>query len=205
MSDEDVVAAPRGLSKATLRGDSRGVYPYVHAAVRDTGGTIVTAEQDAMRAMRTLAKETEGLDVCYTSAMTVVAAAALRRSGWLDPESLVLLNLTGSDRADLPRARPHFLVYKEAGGFRMVAADDAITERVVGVVRRSVEIPEGAAIGADTVLAGGGLGLDSVAILELALALEEEFGCRLGEADFAPPRFRTIGAVADVIREKSRG
>ncbi len=205
MSDEDVVVAPRGLSKATLRGDSRHVYPYARVAVRESGGTIVTAEQDAMREMRTRVRETEGLDVCYTSAMTVVAAAKLRRSGWLAPDSVVLLNFTGADRESEPRARPDFLVHPDGEGFRIEAApkagDDHVA-RVAGVVRRSSAARGDVAIGPATRLVGGGLGLDSVALLELALALEAEFGCELAPEDLRPPHVETVGAIAELLRRK---
>ncbi|MFN0151730.1 MAG: pyridoxal-phosphate dependent enzyme [bacterium] len=127
MTEADVVARPRGLSKATLRGDSRQVYTYIHDIMRSTGGTILTASQDAMRAMRTRALETEGLDICYTSSMTLVAAAALRREGWLGRDDVVLLNLTGADRTGMPHVQHDYLVHKgEAPGeeWRIEAAAD---------------------------------------------------------------------------------
>jgi threonine synthase len=209
MIEDDVVRSPRGLSKATLRGDSRGVYAYVRVAVQESGGTMVVAEQDAMRAMRDLVRETEGLDVCFTSAMTAVAAADLRRAGWLDEDAVVLLNFTGADREPAPRARADFLVFMESGGFRVVAASegerDEHVERVARAVRRVAGVPEGQAIAADTRLVGGGLGLDSVVILELALALEAEFGCVIEPAALRPPHIDTVGSIAELMRRKMAG
>jgi len=128
MTEADVIARPRGLSKATLRGDTRQVYTYIHDIMKSTGGTILTATQDAMRAARESALQTEGLDICYTSAMTIVAAAALRREGWFGRDDVVLLNLTGADRTEMPHVAPDFRVYKgDSPGeeWRIVAADAA--------------------------------------------------------------------------------
>ena len=213
MTDADVVASPRGLSKATLRGDARGVYSYVRDAVIESGGTFLTVTQDAMREMRALLLETEGIDACYTSAMTIAAAAVLRREGRLDRDATVLLNLTGADREGMPHARADFIVEKDgAGGFRVEPAardaghvaheaDDHLA-RVLAVVRRVAAPSSDARISPETRLVVGGLGLDSVSILELALALEADFGCALGEAELRPPHTETVRSIAEMLRAK---
>jgi threonine synthase len=237
MTDADVVTMPRGLSKATLRGDARGVYTYVRDAVIESGGTFLTVSQDAMREMRALLVETEGIDACYTSAMTVAAAAALRREGQFNRDTTILLNLTGADRIGMPHARADFIVEKDgAGGFRIAPAgeseaagsgargsgdaihtgvaaqsfdearvDEAIDDhlaRVLAVVQRIAAPAGDARLSPETRLVGGGLGLDSVSMLELALALESDFGCALGEAELRPPHTESVRSIAEMLRAK---
>ncbi len=49
----------------------------------------------------------------------------------------------------------------------------------------------------------GGLGLDSLDALELAMSLEERFGVRLPEGEEARPVFKSVAALADFI-ERAR-
>lgn len=53
-----------------------------------------------------------------------------------------------------------------------------------------------------TRLLGGGVGLDSIEILRLACAVEEEFGITIDEADLRPEHFHTVGALADFITQQ---
>ncbi len=46
------------------------------------------------------------------------------------------------------------------------------------------------------------LGVDSVQLFQIVAGLEEAFGIRFGDEDFDATRFRTVKAVADVVREK---
>jgi acyl carrier protein len=50
----------------------------------------------------------------------------------------------------------------------------------------------------------GGLGLDSLDALELAMSLEERFGVRVPEGEEARPVFRSVAALADFV-ERARG
>ena len=47
-----------------------------------------------------------------------------------------------------------------------------------------------------------GVGLDSVATLELAVALEEEFQIRIDESEISAETFQTIDSMAHHITEK---
>ena len=44
--------------------------------------------------------------------------------------------------------------------------------------------------------------VDSVGLFELVIGLEEIFGISLEEEEFDIERFATIGAIADLVREK---
>jgi acyl carrier protein len=50
----------------------------------------------------------------------------------------------------------------------------------------------------------GGLGLDSLDALELAMSIEETFGVRIPEGDDARPIFRSVRSLAEhVLRERT--
>ena len=46
------------------------------------------------------------------------------------------------------------------------------------------------------------LGVDSVQLFQIVAGLEETFGIRFGDEDFDASKFRTVGDVAGVVREK---
>ncbi len=46
------------------------------------------------------------------------------------------------------------------------------------------------------------LGVDSVQLFQIVAGLEETFDILFGDEDFDATRFRTVKAVADVVREK---
>ena len=46
---------------------------------------------------------------------------------------------------------------------------------------------------------GGGLGLDSLDALQIAMLVEEKFGIRVPEGDEARPIFRSVSSLADFI------
>ncbi len=48
----------------------------------------------------------------------------------------------------------------------------------------------------DAQLFGGGLGLDSLDALQLAIGIEERFGVRIPEGDEARPIFGSVSAIA---------
>ena len=54
-------------------------------------------------------------------------------------------------------------------------------------------------------LFGGGLGLDSLDALQLAMALEERFGVRVPEGEASRAIFASVNAIAEYIaQEKAR-
>jgi threonine synthase len=202
---DDVVAVPHGLSKATLRGDPTGAYPHLRRALLDSGGTLVSAAQAEMREMRDLLLATEGVDACYTSVMTAVAARQLAKASRLDRDAVVLLNLTGSDRHLTRAITPDLLVEWDGEEWRMTGVSGAppdLLEQVVRVVRESQRLSPGEPLDAATELVDGGLSLDSVSVLELLLALEKHFACRIEEGEVTSANLQTIGATAELVRRK---
>jgi acyl carrier protein len=58
-------------------------------------------------------------------------------------------------------------------------------------------------MGPETLLANGGLGLDSVDILEIVVAIEHKFGVKAADAETGKLHFQTIGTIARFIQSKS--
>ncbi len=46
------------------------------------------------------------------------------------------------------------------------------------------------------------LGVDSVALFQIVAGLEEAFDVRFGDEDFDAEKFRTVKAIAEVVRAK---
>jgi len=77
-------------------------------------------------------------------------------------------------------------------------------DRLVSLLRRNVEaVPVPASMDASTGLLGEGIGLDSVEILKLVCAIEDEFGLTIDESELTAARFKTVGSLAGFIQEKS--
>ncbi len=61
------------------------------------------------------------------------------------------------------------------------------------------------AIADDAPLFGeGGLGLDSLDALQIAMLVEERFGVRVPEGDEARPIFRSVSTLAEFIEQSKR-
>ncbi|MGH0032080.1 MAG: threonine synthase [Myxococcota bacterium] len=200
-----VVATPHGLSKATLRGDPTAAYPHLLRALRGSDGSMQSAAQAEMRAMRERLFETQGVDACYTSVMTAVAAEGMRRRGELADDAVVLLNLTGADRHVERAIAPDYLVERDGEEWSMTAmsgAPEDLLEQVVQVVRQSQRLGADEPLDASTRLVDAGLNLDSVAVLELLLALEKHFACRIEEREVTNENFQAVGSVTELVRRK---
>jgi acyl carrier protein len=57
-------------------------------------------------------------------------------------------------------------------------------------------------IGEDTVLLGGGIGLDSIEMLHVISAVEEAFGLTIDESDLDIRHLETVGSLAAFIGER---
>lgn len=62
-----------------------------------------------------------------------------------------------------------------------------------------------ASIGDQEPLAGGSLGLDSIDMLELVLAVEERYGMKMADTEAARAAFRTIATLAGCIAARRNG
>lgn len=71
-----------------------------------------------------------------------------------------------------------------------------IKERVVDALDLDIEPSD---ISGDEVLFGGELGLDSIAMLEVLVALEEEFEIEIEEENFRVEEFSSIRQLAEYV------
>lgn len=103
-----VETEPKGIARAILRGDPTDSYPFIRSIVAGTGGTFEAVEEDEIRAAQAAVRELEGIDVCLSSSVALASTLKLARRGWIRPDEVVLVNLTGADRPALvPRAVNH--------------------------------------------------------------------------------------------------
>lgn len=204
LEERDVFRFPRGLSKSTLRGDPSLAYPYIRAAVKDSGGTFVTARQEDMRSLRRLLKETEGIDACFTSTMTVAAARDLRAAGRMAADATVMLNVTGADRTGEPGVIPDHTVEKTSDGWHITRFDPADSEgcldRVLRVLGESIPRAARGSLDTETRLVEADLALTAGELAHFAAALAREFARPEVASDLDPRHFTTIGAIADHLR-----
>lgn len=71
-----------------------------------------------------------------------------------------------------------------------------IKEKIVKTLELDIEpsdIPD------DEILFGGGLGVDSISMLEILVAMEEEFEIEIEEEDFRVEEFSSIRQLAEYI------
>lgn len=68
----------------------------------------------------------------------------------------------------------------------------------IGVDARTVAMHE------DTKLFGRGIGLDSVDVLTLVGAVEEEFDLTIDDREVAGGRIQTLGALVDMVERRRR-
>jgi threonine synthase len=93
-----IVQRPEGIALAILRGDPRGVYPYMREIVQHSGGEFAAVSETEIRQARGLVAELENIDICFSAAAAVAGVIKLRGLGRVTATDTVLVNLTGSDR-----------------------------------------------------------------------------------------------------------
>lgn len=125
----------------------------------------------------------------------------------VSPNSVVITSLpdnvvaTGVPARILLREQPEGASAAPGAGEPTAAST---VDRLVSLLRRNVEaVPVPACMDASTGLLGEGIGLDSVEILKLVCAIEEEFRLTIDESELTAARFKTVGSLAAFIQEKS--
>jgi acyl carrier protein len=82
----------------------------------------------------------------------------------------------------------------------MTANRDEVSTRLEKVLLETLSAPpEAVALRADVALIGGGLALDSIALLELVLGLETEFEIVLDETTLRAEHFASMAILVDHI------
>ena len=121
-----VVARPRGIAEAILRGDPTRAYPYVYRAIVESRGDLVSVDEAQIREARRLIADDEGIDACHNAAAALAGLALEVRAGRVGSDQTVLVNLTGRDRGPCePTCPVHRLVADGAGWSPAEPADAA--------------------------------------------------------------------------------
>jgi acyl carrier protein len=77
---------------------------------------------------------------------------------------------------------------------------DDVVRRVSAVVERTLRLsPDRLPLSPETPLLGAGLGVDSVGALELVVALEDEFGILIEDAELKPAAFRRVDSLIRLV------
>ncbi|MGJ5754496.1 acyl carrier protein [Streptomyces puniciscabiei] len=79
---------------------------------------------------------------------------------------------------------------------------EEIRDFVLAVIRDVINLPVPEDAGADTPLGADGLELESLAMIELLLQLEGEYGIELPEEDVDPETVRTLGQLVQVVADR---
>ena len=83
--------------------------------------------------------------------------------------------------------------------------DRQILERVLRILSENiVGVHYDGRLDADTPLLSSGLNLDSVAVLELVLEVENEFAVAFSDADLSVELFKTAQTLAEAVEQKIR-
>ena len=77
-----------------------------------------------------------------------------------------------------------------------------IIGRLKPLLLQSVGLSEGSLAGSDLALVGEHSGVDSVGVLRLVMALEQEFSIVIEDADINPANFQTLSGLLMLIERK---
>lgn len=97
---EHIVKRPTGIADAILRGDPTKAYPRIRRFVLESGGGITAVTEDEIRAARISVEEYEGISPCFSASTAVAGLIKLIRTNAIDPNAVVVINLTGADRTE---------------------------------------------------------------------------------------------------------
>jgi len=87
----------------------------------------------------------------------------------------------------------------------MTETADPLKVQIKQGIVRSLRLPIGwEEIGDATTLFEGGLGLDSIDVLELVLEIERSFGISIGDEQTGMKVLRSVDTIAEYIRAQSK-
>lgn len=81
-----------------------------------------------------------------------------------------------------------------------MASKESVTERIKGCLIKTLKLElSSEEIADDEALFEGGLGLNSIAILEVVAAVEAEFGIEVPDEDLTPTLIESVGTLANYV------
>jgi threonine synthase len=99
---EHRVGRPSGIAEAILRGDPTRAYPRVRRIVVESRGGFTDVSEQAIRQARREIEDCEGISPCFSASAAVAGLMREVHSGNIGPSAVVVVNLTGGDRSDVP-------------------------------------------------------------------------------------------------------
>jgi threonine synthase len=114
---EHLVKQPTGIAEAILRGDPTRSYPRVRRIVRESGGAFAAVSEAQIRQARHDVEDCESLAPCFSASAAIAGLSQLALAGRIDPDAVVLVNLTGADRPDAPASHDVHWIEKSASGW----------------------------------------------------------------------------------------
>jgi threonine synthase len=114
---EDLVARPRGIAEAILRGNPTRAYPHVRRIVMESGGGFVVVSEAEIREARKKVEDAEGISPCFSASAAVAGLVQLARDDAFLRNSVVLLNLTGADRLETEQSSNIEWLRRTSGGW----------------------------------------------------------------------------------------
>lgn len=114
---EHLVRHPTGIAEAILRGDPTRAYPRVRRIVSESGGAFAAVSEAEIRTARRNVEDYENISPCFSASAAVAGISKLALAGEIDPNAVVLVNLTGGDRLDTPPSRDVHWVEKTTSGW----------------------------------------------------------------------------------------
>jgi len=82
--------------------------------------------------------------------------------------------------------------------------DQDTVRRLTAILRRDLRLGDGASLGAETLLAGADIDLDSLDILLLVTSIEKEFGIGIPNEAVTREAFTSVGTLARFVQERHR-
>jgi len=99
ITPEYVVKKPKGIASAILRGDPTRAYPHIRRIVMESNGAFVAVSESEIREARQAVEEYEGLSPCFSASAAIAGIIKLARNDDFPKNDVVMINVTGSDRA----------------------------------------------------------------------------------------------------------
>ena len=111
------VERPEGIAEAILRGDPSRAYPHIRRIVIESDGDFAAVSEAEIRHARTRIEACEGISPCFSASAALAGLMIKVRSGVVDRDALIVVNLTGADRSSQATAEPIHWAWRDANGW----------------------------------------------------------------------------------------
>ena len=96
--ERHLIAQPKGIASAILRGDPSRTYPTIRTIVKESGGFMASVSEAEIREARKQVLKLENIEICFAASAAVAGVIQAIRTTSIPRQARVVINLTGSDR-----------------------------------------------------------------------------------------------------------